>query len=140
MRFAEGMAHAPLSHSSERPAEHDEVERSRRVRKALGPTDPEADAPREAPEPPAGRVDSRPIRVDPPYDRPATGEPQRQPPLAAADLENVPASPLGDALEGAHLSLLRVDPYHHRLLPPAPVADEASPRPAASVPAFSGRA
>ena len=65
--------------------------------------------PREAPEPSAGGADSRRVRVDPAHDRLEAGEPQRQPPVAAANLEHMLASPLGDALERAHLPLLRVD-------------------------------
>ena len=76
---------------------------------ALGPPDPKANPPHEALEPPTGRADSRRVRLDPAYDRPEAGEPQRQPRLAVADLENAPASPRGDALEGVYLPLLRVD-------------------------------
>ena len=101
MRLAEGMDHAHSGRSSERPAEHNEVERFGRVREALGPPNQEADAPREAPEPSAGGADSRRVRVNPAHDRPEAGEPQRQPPVAAADLEHMLASPLGDALERA---------------------------------------
>src|SRR5262249_45233059 len=105
MRLAEGMDHARSSHSSERPAQHDDVERSGRVVEALGPPHPEAGTSSEALEPPAGGADSYRLGVDPTPDRPKPGEPQRQPTVAATDLENVPAAPLGDALERSHLPL-----------------------------------
>jgi hypothetical protein len=109
MRLAEGMNHARSSHSSERPAEHDEIERSIRVGEVLGPPNMEADTPGEALEPPAGGADPRRVGIDATHDSPEAGEPQRQAPIASADLLNAPTSPLGDSLERAHLSLLRVD-------------------------------
>src|SRR5262249_58481578 len=105
MRFAEGMDHARSSHSSERPAEHDDVERSGRVVEALGLPHPEAGPPSEALEPPAGGADSYRFGVDPSHDRPKPGEPQRQPARAAADLESMPAPPRAAPLERTHLPL-----------------------------------
>lgn len=100
MSFDEGMDHALVGDSSQRPGEHDRVERCIAIREPLSLTDLVTNFSRK----PLWQIFARPgdgfglgiIRVD---DRAEFGETQRETTVAATDLEDTTPTPIEDAFE-----------------------------------------
>jgi hypothetical protein len=114
MSFEEGMDHALVRDSSQRPSEHNCVERCIAIRKPLGLADLVTDFSRE----PLWQIlaclgDGFGLRIISFDDRAESGETERETAVAATDLEDTTPTPIEDAFEREHFILFRIDTEGH---------------------------
>ena len=115
MSFEEGMDHALVRDSSQRPCEHHGIERFVRVPESLSLPDFEAHSfskpLRQSLASLRDRFRLRVIRLD---DRAELCKSGGESTVAATDLEDMFATPVGHVLEGTYFVLFRVDTEGHR--------------------------
>lgn len=114
VRFAEGMDHALVGHSSQRPGEHDDVERRVGMFKLFGAAGLKRNLLAKLFRQRFSRISNDlGIRFDGVGARAEPGEPLRQAALTTADLEHVLAAPVRDLLKRPYLVLFRINAKCH---------------------------